>query len=222
MKQQFNNEEKLFSKFSHDLRGSFVSILGYTELLTDPNEKVTLHEVSEFANRIDFRTKEVYELLNNFINWLKLEKYNDKLIIEENSLFDSIAEAQFYFNKMFKKKSVEVINETKGIPKTFIDLQILQGIFKNVFLFVSKNIKDRSCFRISYNNDAVINFDFDSNFEEHQKLALSSLKTNNIDVINTPNEILFTKIFTELSNGKFELFIKKNSNVKIMISLPKK
>jgi len=36
-----NTEDKLFSKFGHDLRGAFVSILGYTELLKDPDEKIT-------------------------------------------------------------------------------------------------------------------------------------------------------------------------------------
>jgi K+-sensing histidine kinase KdpD len=224
MKQQLNTEDKLFSKFSHDLRGSFVSILGYTELLSDPNEKVTSQEINEFVNRIDFRTKEVYELLNNFINWLKLEKYNKKLAIEENSLLDSITEAQFYFNKTFKEKSVNIVSELKGISKVFIDLQVLQGILKNIFLFISKNILKKSSLKVHYVNytkNVVIKFEFLSHFEEHQKLALSTLKANNIDIPNIPNEILFAEKFIELSNGKFELVLEKDSKVKLIISLPK-
>ncbi len=219
-----NIEDNLFSKFSHDLRGSFVSILGYTELLNDPSEKVDIEEVKEFVKRIDFRTKEAYELLDNFINWLKLERYNKKLSFEKNSLFDTITEAKFIFDNVLKKKSVRIINEVKKNSSVFVDLQILQGIVKNILGFISKNIKNNSKLKISnvdYTKNTIVKFEFTSGIDEYSLEALSALNKNDFDFHNIPNELLFTKKFVELSKGKFELFAGENFTIKIIISLPK-
>ncbi len=225
MRKKPNTEDKLFSKFSHDLRGSFVSILGYTELLNDPTENISGKEVEEFIGRIDFRTKETYDLLDNFINWLKLERYNDKLLIEYNSLFDSILEAEFNFNNLLKEKNINLIKNINGISKVFIDLQILRGIIKNIFLFILKNIEPESILKISYidyNNNVLIKFEFISDIDEHSKKALLRLNDKDFDILNIPNEILFVKKFVELSKGKFDLFSNENFKTEIIISLPKK
>jgi len=225
MKDLPNTEDKLFSKFGHDLRGAFVSILGYTELLKDPDEKITGQELIEFVNRIDFRTKEVYELLDNFLNWLKLERYNKKLLPEKNSLFDSIAEAKLSFDKVLKEKSVSIINEIKSGTYVFIDLQILQGLLKNIFRFISINITPKTSLKISfidYPQNIIIKFNFTTKIDELLRKELLSLNSNNLEVRNIPNEILFAKKFTELSMGKFELLIEEDSKTKIILSLPKK
>ncbi len=217
-----NTEDELFSKFSHDLRGSFVSILGYTELLNDPTENVNQEELNDFVKRIDFRTKEAYELLDNFINWLKLERYNKKLIKEKNSLLDCILEAKFSVDKIFKQKSISIINEVKNNATVFIDLQILQGIIKNIFKFISRTIENDSKLKISYvdySKNVIVKFEFPPNLEKHQIEELSNLKLEESNISNTPNEILFVKKFIELSNGKFELFAE--GNIKIVVSLPK-
>ena len=98
------SEEKLFSKINHDLRGSFVSILGYTGILTDPQEEVTENEIKEFVSRIDFRTRETFELLESFINWLNLERYPKSINKEKINLFESISSVQSLFNNEFVNK----------------------------------------------------------------------------------------------------------------------
>ena len=225
MQQKLNREDKLFSKFSHDLRGSFVSILGYTELLNDPAEKITKQEINEFAKRIDSRTKEAYDLLDNFINWLKLEQYNKKLLAEENFLFDCIVEVISHFNKIFSEKKIVIVNDIAKRSKVFIDLQILQGILKNIFFFISKNILDNTTLKIgyvAYSQNIIIKYVFSSNIDKYQTEALLTLQdSNNIDVPNIPNEIIFAKKFVELSNGKFELIVGNDSKAQIILSLPK-
>ena len=225
MQQKLNREDKLFSKFSHDLRGSFVSILGYTELLNEPTEKISKQEINEYAKRIDGRTKEAYDLLDNFINWLKLEHYNKKLLVEENFLFDCVLEVIAHFNKVFNEKKIVIVNDIKKHSKVFIDLQILQGILRNIFFFISKNILDKTTLKIgyvAYSKNIIIKILFSSNIDKFLTNALLTLQdSKNIDVTNIPNEIIFAKKFAELSNGKFELIVTNDSKVQIIISLPK-
>ena len=52
MKEVKSEKERFFSKISHDLRGSFTSILGFSDIMNDPNEHITEEETKDFAMRI--------------------------------------------------------------------------------------------------------------------------------------------------------------------------
>jgi len=67
--------DQFFSKISHDLRGSFTSILGFSDILNDPTEELGKEEIKEFVFRISKQSHEAFELLVNFVNWLKLENF---------------------------------------------------------------------------------------------------------------------------------------------------
>lgn len=47
---KLSERDQFFSKLSHDLRGSFTSILGFSDILNDPNEKLTYEEITEYAS----------------------------------------------------------------------------------------------------------------------------------------------------------------------------
>ncbi|MCP5063977.1 MAG: HAMP domain-containing histidine kinase [Ignavibacteriae bacterium] len=213
-------EEKLFSKINHDLRGSFVSILGYSGILSDPNEEVTESEIKEFVSRIDLRTKETFELLESFTNWLKLEQYPQSINKEEINLLESVTSVQSLFQNDFIKKNIEAnINFDESIIISF-DVQMISSLLKNLFSFINKSIKEKSKLKISaisFENKANLKFEYTSQLSEKEILPLTKLRENEIIFTNIPNEILFAKKFVELSRGSFDLNVLDENEIVIEI-----
>ncbi|MEE9430668.1 MAG: hypothetical protein V3V16_06475 [Melioribacteraceae bacterium] len=217
------SDEELFSKISHDLRGSFVSILGYSSILSDPNEEVSDSEVKEFAARIDFRSKETYELLESFTNWLKLERYSKSLNEEEIILFESVTAVQSLFQKDFNKKNIEISSEFEKSILVLFDVQIIQSLLKNIFSFINTSIKEKSELKISTisnENKANLIFEFTSQLSEMEIHPLAKLKENKIFFSDIPNEILFAKKFAELCRGSVDLNVLEENKIVIEIVLP--
>jgi len=220
MNKTVSPEEKLFSKINHDLRGSFVSILGYSSILADPNEEVTEDEIKEFVTRIDSRSKETYELLESFTNWLKIERYSESLLKEKVNLFESITSIQLLFKNEFISKDVSVnISIDKSVTIMF-DIVVIQSLLKNIFLFVTKSIKENSGLNIFYlpqKNNSTLKFEYNSQLSEREISTLAKLKNDIIEYSNVPNEILLSKRFVELSNGSFLLNILDENKIVIEI-----
>lgn len=222
MSKKSTPEEKLFSKINHDLRGSFVSILGYSGILSDPNEEVTESEIKEFVSRIDFRTKETFELLESFTNWLKLEQYPQSINTEEINLSESVTSVQSLLQNDFIKKNIEVnINFDEQIIISF-DVQMINSLLKNLFSFIYKSIKEKSELKISaisFENKANLKFAYTSQLSEKEILPLTKLREHEIIFTNVPNEILFAKRFVELCDGSFELNVLDENEIVIEIVL---
>ncbi|MCB0749415.1 MAG: HAMP domain-containing histidine kinase, partial [Ignavibacteriae bacterium] len=138
MENNLTEREQFFSKLSHDLRGSFTSMLGFSDILNDPNEKLTLEEISEYVSRIGSQTKESYELLLNFINWLKLDTFKYGLAKENFELLDLILQTKTYYKKIFLENKINVKLEIDEKHKLNIDYEIANSIFNNVFLFLNQ------------------------------------------------------------------------------------
>jgi len=223
MSKKSTPEEKLFSKLNHDLRGSFVSILGYSGILSDPTEETTENEIKEFVSRIDFRTKETFELLESFTNWLKLEHYPKSISKEKINLLESVTSIQSLFQNEFIKKKVDVnINFAELIIISF-DVQMISSLLKNLFSFINKSIIEKSNLNISavnFENNAILKFAFTLQLSEKEILPLTKLRENEIVFTNVPNEILFAKKFVELSGGSFELNVLDENEIVIEIVLP--
>jgi PAS domain S-box-containing protein len=66
-------KDKLFSIISHDLKGPFSSIVGFSELLLEKLEKKDLNTGKEFAKIILDSSWQAMDLLTNLIEWSRLQ-----------------------------------------------------------------------------------------------------------------------------------------------------
>ncbi|WP_119393663.1 GAF domain-containing sensor histidine kinase [Salinibius halmophilus] len=77
---QLNNEsEKLFSLIAHDLRSPFNGILGLTQLLSDENNQFSAREVADFSRQILSSSTQVYQLLDELLQWAQQRLSDDKI-----------------------------------------------------------------------------------------------------------------------------------------------
>lgn len=66
-------KDKFLSIVSHDLRAPFNSILGFTEMLLDDKVEFTEEEKKEFLQFIKQAAEQQLHLLNNLLDWSRLE-----------------------------------------------------------------------------------------------------------------------------------------------------
>ncbi|MCF8362309.1 MAG: PAS domain S-box protein [Prolixibacteraceae bacterium] len=62
-------KDRLFSIISHDLRGPFNGFLGLTNLMADDADSMTKDEMVDIASGIRKSASNVFELLNNLLDW---------------------------------------------------------------------------------------------------------------------------------------------------------
>ncbi|MBK7104593.1 MAG: HAMP domain-containing histidine kinase [Ignavibacteriae bacterium] len=220
--ENLTERDQFFSKLSHDLRGSFTSTLGFSDILNDPNEKLTYEEVNEFVSRIGNQTRESYELLLNFINWLKLDNYNYGLTKESLNLLDMVFQTKNYYKKILAENKIDVNIKIDDHQYLYMDYEIANSIFNNIFLFLKRITKFNSTIVIQTVKSEIENFsvvEFITNCAEEDLSYLTNIKLEKLTG-NVSYPIVFAIKFTELSGGHFEFFQDIDNTLKIVLSLP--
>jgi len=222
MKEELTDREQFFSKLSHDLRGSFTSMLGFSDILNDPNEKLTYEEINEFVSRIGNQTRESYELLLNFINWLKLDTYSYGLVKEKNNLFDLLAQTKVFYKRILLEKKIEVKINVKEEENIFVDFEIANSIFNNIFLFLYQITQTNNTIFVKsehLDNPNSVLVEFKTKCEEKDLSYLQGVKLEKLTgEISYP--IIFAIKFTELSGGSFDFFQDLDNTIKLTLILP--
>lgn len=217
-----SERDQFFSKLSHDLRGSFTSILGFSDILNDPNEKLTYEEITEYVSRIGNQTRESYELLINFINWLKLDTYKYGLTKENLNLLDLILQAKNYYKKVNIEKKIEIKIDIDDEIKLLLDYEIANSIINNIFLFLNRITKNNSVIFIkSIKTDItdIATIEFTTNFSDENLSYLNNLKLEKLNSdVSFP--ILFAIKFAELCDGNLNFFQDLDNTLKIELHLP--
>ncbi len=222
MKEDQTEKERFFSKISHDLRGSFTSILGFSDIMTDPAEDLTEKEKADFVNRISKQSRDTFDLLVNFINWLKLENYDYGLVYERLEVLECLLENKSNYQKIIKAKNLTFqfdINENEYVR---MDYEILSSILNNIFIFLIKLCCDNS----------TITFESIKNEKKYFELSILAKCSDNevpflqnIDLKDLNNELSFPIIFaikfTEQSGGKYNVFVDEKNSLHLSIKLPK-
>lgn len=222
MKEVQTEKERFFSKISHDLRGSFTSILGFSDIMTDPNEELTDQEKVDFVNRISKQSKDTFDLLVNFINWLKLENYDYGLVYDKIEVLDCLIDNKSNHHKIIKAKNLTFQFDIDEDEYVKMDYEIFSSILNNIFIFLIK---------LCCNNSVII---FESIKDEKKYFELSILAKcsdndvsflQNIDLKDLNNELSFPIIFaikfTEQSGGKYNVFVDEKNSLHLSIKLPK-
>ena len=222
MKEVKSDKEQFFSKISHDLRGSFTSILGFSDIINDPTENLTEEEIKDFVNRIGKQSHDTFDLLVNFVNWLKLENYNYGLVPEKLQILDSLLETKSNHIKNIANKGLSIKFNVDENDFVMMDYEILSSILNNIFSFLINISCDHSEISVQTLNTeerfSTIDILADCNGQEYSLLK-------NIDLRELKNELSFPIVFAikfvEQSGGVFNFSRDDKKNLFISIKLPK-
>ncbi len=126
------SKDRLFSIIGHDLRNPFQTILGYSDLLKTSMEKYDKKEIQKFACHINISAEQSFNLLNNLLQWAKLQSKQIRHKPEQVDLKLVSEDVLRFANEMASAKNLQITNLIPTGLTVKADLDMLKTILRNL------------------------------------------------------------------------------------------
>jgi signal transduction histidine kinase len=146
-------KDKFFSLIAHDLRNPFNNIQGLSELILSELQNKNYENIAEYADYIMQSSKKTFELLENLLEWAKIqtgrleanpEKFHILNIVRDNvSLLDEIA----------SKKEIEILINEKLNPEVYADKNMIKTVIRNLITNALKFTPSKGKINININKE---------------------------------------------------------------------
>jgi len=224
------SKDKFFSIIAHDLKNPISGIIGLTEIMIKDKKEIDKEEIDEFIAMIKSLSENTYELLENLLNWARVQTKNIELEKQKLDLHLLTNKAIKILKTTADMKYVNLVNKIE--PNFYItaDENMINTIIRN---FISNSIK------FSHENSNVIITANDE--EKYWNISVSDMgigmEQNLIDNLfkvgvitsrtGTKREkgtgigLLLSNEFAKLHNGKIIVKSEVNRGSEFIIQLPK-
>ncbi len=138
LKQLNANKDRFFSILAHDLRSPFTALLGYSDIISTDYKSLSEDELVEFAGNINMVAKNVYGLLENLLDWSRIQTGRIEFKPEAIN-FPGIGKNVIkLFDDSAKNKTITLSLECEEEDTLFADENMLNTVLRNL---VSNAIK---------------------------------------------------------------------------------
>ncbi len=138
LKQLNGSKDKFFSIISHDLRSPFTSITGYSEVILDDIDELSKEEIKEFAGNIHKSAKNIQNLLENLLQWSRMQTGGITFNPNTIKLSDVVEEIVDLYQVNATRKKITLVNDLDNDYPLIADKFMLNTILRNL---VSNSIK---------------------------------------------------------------------------------
>jgi signal transduction histidine kinase len=125
-------KDRFFSIIAHDLRNPFNSIIGMSHLIVQQSENLGKKEIIDSVQDIHSSSILVYKLLENLLEWSRLQRGVIKPQPENLHVIDYINEALSIHRNMIHNKDINVKLEIEEGIKVYGDGNMLRTILRNL------------------------------------------------------------------------------------------
>lgn len=126
------DKDKFFSIIAHDLRSPFNFFLGYTQKMAEEMDSMTSGEIHETAAILNKSATNLYNLLDNLLNWTRMKQglipYRPQEVVLAEVCQDSISVLKQ--NAEAKKISINYLLD--GDLILYADVEMLKTILRNL------------------------------------------------------------------------------------------
>lgn len=130
--EKLNQEKnKFFSIIAHDLRSPFTALLGFSALLMERVEKMQPDKIKEFAIHINDSGNRVFKLLENLLEWSRLQM--DRVDTQPH-LFpvgDVAGKTVEVLGPVAKEKNI-TLNKRGKPPEVYADPNMVDAVIRNL------------------------------------------------------------------------------------------
>jgi len=223
------SKDKFFSIISHDLRGPFNALLGFSNHLIDEIDFLNIDDIKTIGLNILKSTKVTYSLLENLLQWSRIQTGRITLepeIINLKKIVHKIA--GLYKNNIDEKNITLAIDVPAGI-KILADLNMLETVLRNLLSNSIKFTGKGGGIMVSAKED----IDFVTISVSDTGVGISPDKIEklfqigqNISTLGTQNEkgsglgLILCKEFIELNKGKLSITSKLGSGSQFKFTIP--
>lgn len=132
LKDMITAKDKFFSIITHDLRAPFNNIIGFSNLLTGQIREKNYDNTEEFTEIIDKSSINAMNLLENLIEWSKLQSNRITLHPKNINLSESISNSIDVLKYVSQKKNISVEKELPNEAFIYADDHIIDSLFRNL------------------------------------------------------------------------------------------
>ncbi|WP_348800319.1 tetratricopeptide repeat-containing sensor histidine kinase [Flavobacterium adhaerens] len=224
-------KDKFYSIIAHDLRGPFNGFLGLTELMEEDLETMPKEEIKFAAKNIRSSAKNLSELLENLLDWTRMEQNILSFVPTEHNLKSILSDSIVTLYDIADKKEITIKTEIPNDPTVFADKNMFQAIIRNIVLNAIKFTRKNGSIIIQTKEDSVntIITIKDSGIGMHQNLINDLFKINTkINRMGTENEpstglgLILCKEFIDKHKGLIWVESEEENGSTFFISFPKK
>ncbi|MBT3207325.1 MAG: PAS domain S-box protein [Bacteroidetes bacterium] len=221
------------SNMSHEIRTPMNGILGFTQLLKEP--QLTGNEKDTFINIIEKSGNRMLNTINDIIDISKIESGQVEVYKTEISVNKILEEQYDFFIQEAKSKGLELIyqstlsdSESKLITDKHKVEGILSNLIKNAIKFTKRGSITFGCFLKTIDDSTSMEiFVSDTGVGISQsriKAIFNRFEQADIEDINVYEGsglgLAISKSYIELLGGKIEVFSKKGSGSTFRFTIP--
>ncbi|WP_448518957.1 tetratricopeptide repeat-containing sensor histidine kinase [Rhodoflexus sp.] len=139
-------KDKLFSVVAHDIRSPLAGLSTMVDLLGQRQISLNEEETQEVLQQISKSLANVYQLLNNLLDWARLQTGNFTCEPSEIPLMPVLRKIIHLFEPQLAAKKLRVVNTVEEDVVVFADKNMLEFILRNLlsnaikFTFPDKSI----------------------------------------------------------------------------------
>ncbi len=231
LKEAIATKDKFFNIIAHDLKNPFNSILGFSDLLINNIEKYDKDKIKKFVTTINESSKNTFKLLENLLQWARIQQDKIPFNPSENNLYNLAYETYMLINQNAKDKHISIdLNIAKEIS-IVADSEMLKTIIRNLVSNAIKYTLENGKITISakqINNEVIVEIsDTGTGIDEQTKNSLFKIGETQSKV-GTKGErgtgfgLLLCKEFVEKHGGKIEVESHVGKGSEFKFTLPRK
>jgi signal transduction histidine kinase len=123
---------KLLATLSHDIKSPFSGVLGFAEILRDEAGALSVDELREFANNIHAMSRQVLFLLDNVLQWARLELDHLAFRPGKLRLIKTAQEVETLIQGLILRKQQRLVIEIPPATLVVADLNMLTSVLLNL------------------------------------------------------------------------------------------
>jgi PAS domain S-box-containing protein len=148
MEELNTSKDKFLSIISHDLRGPFLGLKGYTQMLIEEYDLLGKEEIIDYLGKIHESSKDLYTLVDNLLKWSRLELGKIPYEPMPFNLYEEMESLMKLLSGIAAKKEIRLVNNIPQDLYPFADrlllISIIQNLVGNAIKFTKKMDQSRS------------------------------------------------------------------------------
>ena len=132
LRQINRSKDSFISILAHDLKNPFHSLLGLSEMLAEDAETLEKAQVREYALHIHRSGERLYRLLQNLLDWSRLERGTMAFNPVEQAFSETVEETVFLYADMARSKAIGLTVDAPRELQVYADGNMLKAILRNL------------------------------------------------------------------------------------------
>ena len=125
-------KDKFFAILAHDLRSPLSSFLGLAEVMSEDINNMTMSEIEEISKSLFLSASNLYQLLENLLEWSILRGGNIVCNPEPTSLRSLILRCSEPFHESARRKNITLELDLEQSYSISCDIRMTETIFRNL------------------------------------------------------------------------------------------